>query len=140
LLVLADARRLPLRDGALDAVFAAGALDAWWTPITMKKGRPALMLSALADEPRRDAVAAAILRETTSIGVRYAPRDRTVLARKIVEVATRYGAIPVKVAGDNAAPEYEACAAAAKKHGVAVKAVFAAALAAYESTRGHDEA
>jgi pyridinium-3,5-bisthiocarboxylic acid mononucleotide nickel chelatase len=121
---------------ALDALFAAGALDAWWTPITMKKGRPALMLSALADEARRDAVAAAILRETTTIGVRYALRDRTVLARKIVEVATRYGAIPVKVAGDNAAPEYEACAAAAKQHGVAVKAVFAAALAAYESTRG----
>jgi hypothetical protein len=120
---------------ALDAVFAAGAVDAWWTPITMKKGRPALMLSALADDRRRDAVAAAILRETTSIGVRYALRDRTVLARKIVEVATRYGAIPVKVAGDNAAPEYEACAAAAKQHGVPVKAVFAAALAAYESSR-----
>jgi uncharacterized protein (TIGR00299 family) protein len=120
---------------ALDAVFAAGALDAWWTPITMKKGRPALMLSALADEARRDAVAAAILRETTTIGVRYALRDRTVLARRIVEVATRYGAIPVKVAGDNAAPEYEACATAAKQHGVPVKAVFAAALAAYESIR-----
>jgi len=60
-----------------------------------------------------------------------------VLERSTVEVATRYGPIPVKIAHDNgairnAAPEYEACAAAARKFGVPVKLVFAAALAAYE--------
>jgi uncharacterized protein (DUF111 family) len=69
--------------------------------------------------------------------VRYAPRERTVLAREIVEVTTPYGPIPVKVARDrgalrNAAPEYEACAAAARAHGVPVKLVFAAALAAFD--------
>ncbi len=117
---------------ASDAIFAAGALDVWWTPITMKKGRPALMLAALAPSATRDAVAAAILRETTTIGVRFAPKERVVVARSMVQVTTRYGAIAVKVAGDNAAPEYEACAAAAKEHGVPVKLVFAAALAAYE--------
>jgi len=125
---------------ASDAVFAAGALDVWWTPITMKKGRPALMVSALATDQTRGAVAQAILRETTTIGVRYAPRERTILARSSVDIETRYGTIPIKLARDgvdivNAAPEYEACAAAAKQHGVAVKAVFAAALAAYESSR-----
>ncbi|HEX3766624.1 MAG TPA: LarC family nickel insertion protein [Kofleriaceae bacterium] len=123
---------------ASDAVFAAGALDVWWTPITMKKGRPALMLSALATDPHRGAVAQAMLRETTTIGVRFAPRDRIVLARTTREVATPYGPIPVKVAahGDaiwNAAPEFEACAAAARHHGVPVKRVFAAALAAFEA-------
>jgi len=123
---------------ASDAVFAAGALDVWWTPITMKKGRPALMISALATGEVRGAVAAAILRETTTIGVRFAPRERTVLARVIREVATPYGPIPVKVAADgdtvwNAAPEFEACAAAARQHGVPVKRVFAAALAAFEA-------
>jgi uncharacterized protein (TIGR00299 family) protein len=122
---------------AADAVFAAGALDVWWTPITMKKGRPALTLSALAEEAARDHVIAAILRETTTIGVRFAPRQRTVLARRTVEVQTRYGKIPLKLAleGDqvrNAAPEYEACAAAARAHGVPVKIVYAAALGAYE--------
>ncbi len=121
---------------ALDAVLAAGALDAWWTPITMKKGRPALMLSALVTGARRAAVVGAILRETTTIGVRYAPQQRTVLARSSVDVSTRYGTIAIKVARDgvevvNAAPEYEACADAARAHGVAVKLVFAAALAAY---------
>jgi uncharacterized protein (TIGR00299 family) protein len=124
---------------ASDAVFGAGALDAWWTPITMKKGRPALMFSALAGDASRDAVIAAILRETTTIGVRYARRDRAVLARRIVDVTTRFGTIGVKLAVDgdvvrNAAPEYEACAAAAHAHGVPVKLVYAAALAAWAAT------
>jgi len=123
---------------AADALFAAGALDVWWTPITMKKGRPALTLSALAESPARDAVIAAILRETTTIGVRYAAHERTVLARRTVEVQTRFGAIAIKEALDgdvvlNAAPEYEACAEAARKANVPVKAVYAAALAAYET-------
>lgn len=121
---------------ASDALFAAGALDVWWTPITMKKGRPALTLSALVEHERRDEVIAAILRETTTIGVRYAELHRTVLTRKMVEVETPYGIIPVKVAFDgdvvrNAAPEYEACANAARVHNVPVKLVFAAALTAY---------
>ncbi|HSR96239.1 MAG TPA: nickel pincer cofactor biosynthesis protein LarC [Kofleriaceae bacterium] len=125
---------------ASEAVFAAGALDAWWTPITMKKGRPALMLSALATDETRAAVAAAMLRETTTIGVRYARRERTILARTIREVATAYGPIAVKVACDgdavvNVAPELDACVAAARHHGVPVKLVFAAAVAAYEATR-----
>jgi uncharacterized protein (TIGR00299 family) protein len=125
---------------ASEAVFAAGALDVWWTPITMKKGRPALMVSALATDDDRVAVAEAILRETTTIGVRFAARERTVLARSMREVATPYGPIPVKVAAEgdtvwNAAPEFEACAAAARRHGVPVKRVFAAALAAFEALR-----
>jgi pyridinium-3,5-bisthiocarboxylic acid mononucleotide nickel chelatase len=125
---------------ASDAVFAAGALDVWWTPITMKKGRPALMVSALATTETRDAVAAAILRETTTIGVRYAPHERTILTRSFRDVETPYGTISVKLATDgdailNAAPELDACVAAARQHGVPVKLVFAAAHAAFEATR-----
>ena len=122
---------------AADAIFAAGALDVWWSAITMKKGRPALTLSVLVQDDKRTEVVTAILRETTTIGVRFARVERTVLARRTVEVSTRYGTIPVKVASDgdtvmNAAPEYDACAAAAKQHGVPVKLVFAAALAAFD--------
>jgi uncharacterized protein (TIGR00299 family) protein len=121
---------------AAEAVLAAGALDAWWTPVTMKKGRPALVLSALAEPSTRAAVIAAILRETTTIGVRSSQRERTVLARKSIEVSTPFGPVAIKLALDgelvvNAAPEYEACAAAARVAGVPVKAVYAAALAAY---------
>jgi len=125
---------------ASEALFAAGALDVWWTPITMKKGRPALMVSALASAETRGAVAAAILRETTTIGIRYAARERTILARQVREVATAYGPIAVKVAWDgdailNVAPELDACVAAARRHSVPVKLVFAAALAAFEAMR-----
>jgi uncharacterized protein (TIGR00299 family) protein len=124
---------------ASDAVFAAGAVDVWWTPITMKKGRPALVLSALVEPGARDAVVAAILRETTTIGVRMAPRERVVLARRTIVVDTRFGPLPVKVALDgdavrNVAPEYEPCAAAARAADVPVKVVMAAALAAYAAS------
>jgi hypothetical protein len=123
---------------AAEAVFAAGALDVWWTPITMKKGRPALTLSALVELGARDAVIAAILRETTTIGVRYAPRERVVLARRNVAVDTPYGPIAIKEALDgdrvlNAAPEFEACAEAARRAGAPIKVVYAAAIAAYQA-------
>ena len=103
----------------------------------MMKGRPAFTLSALVPAPARVAVIAAIFRETTTIGVRFSPRERTVLARRSVEVSTKYGTITVKVAmgptgeTQNVAPEYESCAAAAKAHGVPTKLVYAAALAAF---------
>jgi uncharacterized protein (TIGR00299 family) protein len=125
-----------LTEPLLEAVFAAGALDAWFTPIVMKKGRPALLVSALASPTTRAAVEAALFAESTTIGVRAREVDRTALERRFVEVQTPYGAVPVKVAGPsgevyNAAPEYEACRRLAKASGVPVKVVYAAALAAF---------
>lgn len=121
---------------AAEAAFAAGALDVWWTPIVMKKGRPALLLAALAPAAVRDAVAAAMLRETTTIGVRFDPVARRVLDREIRHVDTRFGTLPVKIARldgavVNAAPEFEPCRAAARAAGVPLKQVFAEVLAAY---------
>lgn len=124
---------------AADALFAAGALDVWWTPIAMKKGRPALQLSVLAPDARRDDLIGTMLRETTTIGVRYAKLERAVLARRIVHVETRFGVLAIKEAKDgdrvvNAAPEYESCAEAARRASVPLKTVYAAALAAYSAT------
>jgi hypothetical protein len=126
---------------AAEALMLAGAVDVWWTPITMKKSRPALLLAALAPPALLDQVVRALLSETTSIGVRFDPVDRRVLEREMVEVATDFGAIPVKVARldgrvVNAAPEYEACRAAARQHQAPLKLVFAAAQAAWMRTRG----
>jgi uncharacterized protein (TIGR00299 family) protein len=119
----------------LEALFAAGAVDAWFTSIVMKKSRPALTVAALCPPAARDAVAAAILRESTTIGVRFSTHQRTILPRHLVEVDTPWGKIPVKVAGDgdaaNAAPEYEACRKVAASAGVPVKRVYLAALAAF---------
>ncbi len=129
-----------LCEHAAQAIAAAGALDVWWTPVAMKKSRPALLLSALAPPGALEAVLAAVLAETTSIGVRFDRVARRVLERVLVTVDTPFGPIPVKVArqGDralNAAPEYEACRAAARAHRVALKSVYAAAVAAWQGSR-----
>lgn len=121
---------------ALERMLTAGALDAWATPIVMKKGRPALTLAAITRRADASAVARALLAETTSIGLRFHDVRREERPRRIVEVDTAYGRIALKVAdGDdlppNAAPEYEACRAAALAHAVPLKVVYAAALAAY---------
>jgi hypothetical protein len=120
----------------MEALFAAGALDAWCAPIIMKKGRPALMVSAMCEPSHQQAVTAALLKHSTSIGARYRAMKRTVLPRRTVEVTTVYGVVPVKIAdGDagpaNIAPEYEACRWLAREKGVAIKDVYQAALAAF---------
>jgi uncharacterized protein (DUF111 family) len=120
---------------AIEALLAAGALDAWAVPITMKKGRPALTIAALAPSPLTDAIAVAMLRETTSIGVRKTPVSRTERPRRTVEVDTPYGRVHVKVSegpfGPQVVkPEFDDCARAAAAHGVPVRDVLAAALAA----------
>jgi uncharacterized protein (TIGR00299 family) protein len=125
---------------AAEVALAAGALDVWWTPITMKKGRPALQLSALVPASVLQPVCSALLVETTTIGVRFDAVERRILERHEVVVETPYGRIPVKVASSggvevNAAPEYEACHTAAVAHGAPLKRVFAAAIAAYEAVR-----
>lgn len=66
---------------AIDAVLAAGAADAVVLPLGMKKGRPGLRLEALAPDSKLELVARAILRHTSSAGVRHWPVDRTVLER-----------------------------------------------------------
>lgn len=120
---------------ALEAAFAAGARDVWLVPAMMKKQRPGVVLHALADRPARDAVAAAILRETTAIGLRFHAVQRVVLPREVVTVQTAYGPLRVKIAvapdgTRNVAPEYEDCRRAAAEHKVALKLVYQAALAA----------
>ena len=121
------------------SLMKAGALDAWATPVTMKKGRPGLVLSALVERLNADGVSLAMLRETTSLGVRRIEASRTELSRTIVEVSTHYGMLPIKVAATNdpalahAKPELDACARAALAHGVPLRIVLEAALVAWHA-------
>jgi uncharacterized protein (TIGR00299 family) protein len=129
----------------IESLLAAGAVDAWATPITMKKGRPALTLSALAPIDHAEAVAHAMLRETTSLGVRRYDVVRAERPRRVVEVETPYGSIPVKVAEGPygpalAKPEFDACSAAARTHGVPVREVLRAAMSAWQSWCGSKSA
>jgi len=123
--------------GVLDALFAAGASDAWLTPILMKKGRPAHMLSALC---ARDVVAdvqAAIFATTSTIGLRMVPVGKTALERTTSSVEVLGGRVGVKLAVHagrvvNVSVEYEDVAALARTTGVPVKEVLRAATAAAE--------
>ncbi len=91
-----------------------GALDVWFTPIQMKKNRPATMLSVLVGQDLVDAAAEVILKETSTLGVRRRSVHRYEAERQIVNVDTSLGVVSVKLKriGDTiaqAAPEYEAC-------------------------------
>jgi hypothetical protein len=125
----------------IERLLAAGALDAWAVPATMKKGRPGLVLSALAEVAAADTVAAVLLRESTSLGVRHRPVTRTERPRRIIRVDTPFGPIAVKVSDGGfgppvVKPEFDACARAAAEHGVPVRSVVNAALARGEELVG----
>jgi uncharacterized protein (DUF111 family) len=121
---------------AIAALLEAGALDAWASPVTMKKGRPGLVLSALCRRAAMEQVSVTLLRETSSIGVRKSFVTRTERPRRVVEVDTAFGRIPLKVSEGpfgppQVKPEFDACARAAREHGVTAREVVAAALAAF---------
>ncbi len=120
---------------AITKLLAAGALDAWATPLTMKKGRPGLLLSALGTPASLAVLESVLLSETSSLGVRRYGVTRSERPRELVEVDTEFGKLPVKIARGpygppQIKPEFDACALAAQAHGVPVRVVLAAALAA----------
>jgi uncharacterized protein (TIGR00299 family) protein len=120
---------------AAERCFAAGALDVWVTPVVMKKGRPGVVFSALARPGEEEAVAHAILRETTALGVRVTAARRWELERRWTAVEVAGEAVRVKLGSldgrtVNVAPEHDDCLAVARRTGRPVKAVWAAALAA----------
>lgn len=81
---------------AIDRLMQAGALDAWATPITMKKGRPGITLSVLAKEDDRAETAEQLIRLTGSFGVRVRQWDRLVLERAWHDRPTRLGTVKLK--------------------------------------------
>ena len=123
--------------GVLDALFAAGASDAWLTPILMKKGRPAHTLSALCRPEVVADVQAAIFASTSTIGLRMVPVGKTALERTTSSVEVVGGRVGVKLAVHdgrvvNVSVEYEDVAALARTTGLPVKEVLRAATAAAE--------
>lgn len=120
----------------LEALLGAGALDAWATPVIMKKGRPGLLVGALAQAEDRAAVGEALLRHSGSFGYRWSAAEREVLVRSWDVVATPWGEVRVKVGRRegrllHAAPEYEDCAALARASDRGIAEVYRAALAAW---------
>lgn len=119
-------------------LFAAGARDVWLTPVQMKKGRPGIVLSAIAPAGLETTLADLLLRETTTLGVRVHAVRRHEALREQRTVATRYGPIRVKLKlldGEiwGAMPEYDDCQVAAEAAGAPVRLVYEEALAAARS-------
>jgi uncharacterized protein (TIGR00299 family) protein len=113
----------------------AGALDVHVASVQMKKGRAGHLVTILARPEHFDAITRTALAETTTLGLRYRREGRVELDRGMERVSTPYGPIRVKTGrldGQelHAWPEYEDCAAAARKHGAPLLAVQNAALAA----------
>jgi hypothetical protein len=120
---------------AAERCLAAGALDVWTAPVTMKKGRPGLIFSALARPADQNRVARAVLEHTSALGVRVSRLQRYELDRELRsvdvdghEVRIKLGRLDGRVV--NLAPEHDDCAAVANATGRPIKSIWAAALAA----------
>ena len=128
--------------GLIEGLLALGALDAFYTPIYMKKGRPGTLVTVIAPPSAREAVAATLFRDTTTIGIRYREADRECLSRETLVVPTAAGEIRVKVARRagqlvNAAPEFDDCVRAAAATNRPVKEIHALAVTAFYDRFAH---
>jgi hypothetical protein len=120
---------------AIEKIIRDGALDAWVSPIVMKRSRPAFLLSVLTRPQHESAVVESVFRHTTTLGVRRRITTRWTLERSDVRVRVRGHDVRVKVATMgaeivNVAPEFADCVAAADSLGVPVKDVVDDATAA----------
>jgi pyridinium-3,5-bisthiocarboxylic acid mononucleotide nickel chelatase len=120
----------------MDRLLADGALDVFYTPIQMKKGRPGTLVTVIAPPDARERLTSFIFRETTTIGIRYREMARECLDRETVVIDTSLGPIRFKIArrnGEvmNAAAEFDDCVRLAAQHKVPAKHVQALATQAY---------
>jgi pyridinium-3,5-bisthiocarboxylic acid mononucleotide nickel chelatase len=116
----------------------AGALDAFHTPIQMKKSRPGVLLTVLCAEADADKFTELMLRETSSFGVRRYVAERRKLRREFVSVKTPFGVVTVKIGKLDgrvmqAAPEFESCRKLAGKAKVPLKQIYDAATKAVKT-------
>lgn len=121
---------------AMERVFEEGALDAFGTPVQMKKNRPGMLLTVLCRPEDSTRLTKIILAETTTLGVRMRNERRAALARRHVNVNTRWGDVRMKLANlngsvSNYAPEYEDCRRIAREQNVPLKTVIQEAIKVY---------
>ncbi len=114
---------------AVEKLLAEGAADAWLTPVQMKKNRPGVVLSVICAEAQEEALAALILRETSTLGVRVRPVRRWEAEREALEFESSLGPAAVKVKRlpdepPRVAPEYEACKRLAEDSGLPLAEVY----------------
>jgi uncharacterized protein (TIGR00299 family) protein len=92
---------------AAEELLGGGALDVWQTPIVMKKGRSAVLLSVLCAEVDMARMTGRVSELTGSLGVRVRTTQRVVVPREIIEVSTEWGVVRVKVGAGRLRPEHD---------------------------------
>lgn len=126
-----------LLGAVIELALTRGALDAWVTPVVMKKGRPGHVVSLLSDAQHKAALMDTLFDETTTLGVREVAVSRTALERSWESVATPWGHVRIKLGRLNgrvvtATPEFDDCLAIARNSSVRLRDVQAAATLAWK--------
>ena len=121
----------------MNMLFAAGASDVWITPILMKKGRPACLLSALSKKSLIDEITKTIFSETSTLGFRYYEVKRQVLERHMSKIKLPYGEVHIKYGKldgriVNIAPEFDDCSNLSAITGKPLKTIWQDAMQAAE--------
>lgn len=113
----------------MDKLFQAGAVDVYFTPIQMKKGRPGIIISIIVSELNLPSVESVLFNQTTTFGIRKYKVIRKVLTREFKELDSPLGKIKIKIGtfdGDikSISPEYEDCKRVAEENGIPLKQVY----------------
>lgn len=121
----------------MERLFTLGARDVYFTPITMKKSRPATTVNVLVHPQDEAEMVEALFAETSTLGIRRIELDTWVLARSSKTVVTRYGTIRVKIGWldgrvRSVHPEYEDCRRAAQNLGIPLQEVYREAIRVFE--------
>jgi uncharacterized protein (DUF111 family) len=118
-----------------EVAFALGALDVFTVPVQMKKSRPGTLLTVLAKPQDESKLREMIFRESSTLGIRVRREQRYALPRHHEAVATPWGEVRMKIAGNGKAlqyaPEYEDCRRIASEHAVPLKTVMQEAIRRY---------
>jgi uncharacterized protein (TIGR00299 family) protein len=116
-------------DYVMERLLGMEVQEVFLTPILMKKNRPATLLTVICSAEKLSAVTDFLIRETTTIGLRWREEERSCADREMLILQTRYGKIRFKRAqwkgeGVNLSPEYEDCKRLALKNRVSLKEIF----------------
>ncbi len=118
---------------AVEMLFSEGALDVFFTPVFMKKNRPGTKLTILCQPDKKEGIVEAVLKHTSTFGVRLSHMERSILDRETVEVDTEFGSIRCKIGKLEGkilkySPEYEDCRAAALQYGRPIADIYNEAI------------
>ena len=123
-----------------ELLLEAGAWDVYRAAVQMKKGRTGVQMTVLSSEEKLPVLRELLLRETTTIGLRWRLENKVALEREFADVKTEWGMVRMKVArwpsgeAANASPEFEDCRKIAREHAVPLKQVMQAAMRAFAET------